>query len=368
MYCSQSAEANDSPKILQLLRLFINTCGIDSYVTVQGYDMFGSVSTYETPALSYIIRPVTRTNYFVKLLILTYLIYADADLEDPGPFGETALLSAAKMHCTQLAPVMRPLLRAGANVQAVDEIGQGVYHLLFARLAACNASEMGEEEVEDVIEICQELLQRGADPELTNDLGSTVAELALRPVGWVVWCRALSRGNAGVAEVSSAGYSEDRRRSASNLEEYAVLEKAYGPAIVDMDVFEKEFEDLDAVCRICHRPASCRFQRYPFDTFSALISKEVQEHLWGYNHRDGTNCSNYELPGSCSRDDDHDYNGFPYISSEEYRIRTRVAYKLWEEGFLDTPREAREWAENVMTQEAFDSWGHLAYIRPSVFA
>lgn len=369
LYYTQTAEANDNPKILQLLRLFINTCGIDSYVTDRGYQWSGNSSTYEVPALFYAIRIFTSRNYSDKLPILTHLIHADADLEDPGLFGDTAILSAARSYHTQLAPVMRPLLQAGANVRAVDEDGLGVFHLLFSTLAACNVSEMREEEVEDVVDICRELLQRGADPELTNEWGLTAAECALQPVAWVVWCRALSRGNAGVAEVSSAGYGEGRRRSAPDLEGYAVLEKAYGPAIVDMDVFEKEFEYLDAVCLVCDSPASWRFQRYPFDAFSAYSFPKNEHHLLLDNHGDGTRCSNYEMPGSCSRNDEHGKNGLPYrFDDEGFDGRKWVAYKLWDEGFLNTPREAQEWAENVMTQEAFDSWGHLAYLRPSVFA
>lgn len=114
--------------------------------------------------------------------MVTTLIKCGAGLEIRDIFGKTPLLDNISITGDFGLEVVDSLLKAGANIHAVDANGKGVFHLT---LQECWTRK------DDLEKRLQLLMERSFAFDLSqaNNQGYTPSDFALTPALWPIWCK-----------------------------------------------------------------------------------------------------------------------------------------------------------------------------------
>lgn len=353
--CGPLQDFPDSPhdsESVRAVRLFVDHCGLDVYTVSEDIDFFGRRSPGEDGPLAFLIGLIIPGHG--DLEVLRYLAYNDCDLEEPDAWGNTALLRAAWTPKENLV-VMRLLLRAGANPRALNSHGHGVINMLFVRLTSCYPV-LSEAEANSLTELFVEFIRLGVDPRHRSKDAVPLIDCASFPSAWVIWCRALVATGHDIEHILRDQDRIHGSPSSSNDAVLASLGDLENPSLVPQEFFEKQTAGSGASTSREH------VFRFPFDMLRVSAAEPAEAHCLRWNHADGYPCSNFVVSRSCSRGD-HDFGGFPYMTEQHRSSRRWAMHYLWRHGYLEAVDDAHEWAADVMTVDALDSWGHLANMK-----
>lgn len=285
---------------------------------------------------------------------------------DSDGFTPLILASIAVPHA-DLVKVLRLLLNAGADAVAVQNQGQNVLQKLVQKLSSCYFSPLVLHKPEEIVDVLVRLIQSGAKPDLGTEHSWTPFESALMPASFTLWCQSLCRVELDIRNLLEHEDSVATIPTPDFAQTDDALGEPHQPRILTEYGIGKE--KFDFACPLCGQTEWNRAFRFPFDIFQSSNFGDYGYHTLIHNHNDGQLCRNWSESPSCTHHEHISYPGrlTPVIFAKDMSIRKWAAYQLWQDGFLNTPKEALEWASNVMTQEAYDSWGHLALIWLSVF-
>jgi hypothetical protein len=292
---------------------------------------------------------LSRLNCNIGILELVKLILENGfDLEARDVNGNTPLLYS--MYYTpefQLVGMISVLLKAGANVCAMNNFGEGCLHLLLRRLSACNNYKMSHESMTSIIDILVMLLDRGCDPTLGNVVGYTPLDAALSPTAWPILCSALEKSGMNIMDAILA-IDDQSGIVLFDAEVEEKLAEALGRFnLTESWVPEEEYKRLqiNGPCYLCRNRTDARERRMPFDEFQSRVVEELGFgiHMVLCKHYNGEKCLKIQEDDSCHIVDYHPDT----MLSDRKRKRSwnrHVAYKLWRDGTLRTPKDSQRWA------------------------
>ena len=328
-------------EFLNGLRLLLKNCDPDIFTSE--FQVKEGKNVFSSSLLGIILR-LPRTQAVPVVQAVQIIIEHDCDLEIKDYSGKTPLLYALyRVNILELNVVVKCLLNEGADSHAVDDKGSGALHLLLGRLLACHSYYISPPNAAMLGGILSILLKAGCDPLLRNHLGFTPSDYALTPAAWVLWCDALRERGYHVAEIIQLDDVSKRiLRPAGPSFHSNILHIA---TAATLDTVQASSESPSALgnlpCSVCERNGSWQFRASPFDLWGshlATFGYVRPLHRFWLNHPDGMPCSNVYENGSCQvtthvRDGSRSWNWL------EFSWRKHAAYKLWNEGIIDNPKE-----------------------------
>ncbi|RHZ58510.1 ankyrin repeat domain-containing protein [Aspergillus thermomutatus] len=187
----------------RILRLFISAgCDINS-VALGGSPLHFTVS-HTLPGSELI-------NEDEIAALINLLVCSGCDIEHENADGLTPLLYNACIPRWHGVVVLRELLQWGANPHATSNLGEGALHLAMAFSGP--ESVHGQLEGDSLETRLGILLQAGCDPNLRDEYGHSPSDFALSsPRIWFQWCLAVERVGLSMKDVlGTEGVSENAR-------------------------------------------------------------------------------------------------------------------------------------------------------------
>jgi hypothetical protein len=341
-----------APDLLDFTRTLCRICGTDSlktmsFITDDGFNAGSEPASMLELAYcnlnSELWSPASAAD-----LIQLMLDQSPRDiLNKHNFFGLTPILSVTRnVELKLLVPIVDRLLSAGANPREIDNEGCGILHHLIRQLSACNDFDMPHDKADTFIDLISRLIaHHGCDPLLRDDAGDTPFYEALAPMSWIIWCRALSRAGRHIqADLDQQDLAHHITHSPAYL--WAKYDRVKKSLLKDRGEFFYEDGPADGVaCSYCKKNIGWHLRREPFDCYGSYlvsVNGEYAQHGSGANHYDGSYCKNIRDPGTCPA---RIHKGRPrkiYVerSAEELSWRFHVAFRLWREGILTTPKQA----------------------------
>lgn len=267
-------------------------------------------------------------------------------------------IAANNVHYSKIGSVVRALLYAGADARSTDIQGSGVLSYYCRSLSSCRGYLSDGKAEESIVELLVELIAHGASP--SGWKASLPTDLALAPAFWGLWCRALETAGIDIEGLlkNDDGVLGLQSPSAQDVEE--LLGDITSPHLVTSEFLVDNRPQ--GICNLCEGGIGPCYFRPPFDLFSRYVTPANRKHRVMCRHQDGLPCSNYISANTCTRID-HDMDGFPDLTATSISVRKWAAYRLWRDGYLDTPEQAEFWATDVKTREASTSFDYLSAIR-----
>lgn len=343
----------------ELIRLFEKYGCFDCEILVTAYDISGRVDgSYTQPPMFSACNDILACQTVNEDQIQA-LIAQVPDINERQYNGETLLMEATNTKSSNMIRLMEKLLKANADVRAIEDGGRSILFHLCYRLSSCRDYVANGKEQEDVVILLQELISRGAPVQQTSGYCSPT-EMALTPVAWVLWCQALERSGVDIEDLLREEDEANICRSPSSEDIQELMGDITGPKIVDSEHLLDERPQT--TCNLCGGGVGPVYYRPPFNLYYRIINVQLAAHESFNRHEDGLACRNAIHENSCMRYG-HNSDGDPLIFWESLSIRKWAALWLWRNGWLPTPEDAEDWATDVITEEALESFGHLSAIR-----
>lgn len=288
-------------------------------------------------------------------LLLSHTLEVDATQHT----GATLLAIAPDyVHHSQIGSVARALLHAGADARSTDKQGCGILWHYCSSFSGCRGFLSDEKSEESIVNLLVELIAQGASPSGSKTWSPT--DLALAPTFWVLWCRALETAGIDIESLLKHDDEAQGLQSPSSQDVGELLGDLTSPRVASSEILCDN--RLHGICERCEEGIGPYYFRPPFDIYFHFIAPATKRHQAVYRHPNGLPCSNYFSVNTCARKD-HRMNGTPIQTKEARSIRKWAAYRLWKDGYLNTPEHAEFWAADVITQEALDSFDYLSAVR-----
>lgn len=275
------------------------------------------------------------------------------DIDERDLFGRTALLASVEsVKRSQFPCVAQMLLQFGANPLVVDHGGAGMLHFILRTASACNNWNYTQESIKPLKTLMVRLLNAQCDPNLLSNEDLTPSDLALSPVAWVIWCEVVQDAGLDMLVILKR---DDQLRGFKQSDAYVqgkFRSILHDPSSIwtDQSVQSDPMQEDLELCIYCTQPDNWTPLRPPFDqagSYMVNTDHSVSRELFS-NHRDGSFCQNGIDWGSC-RAKSHSMHGeVTDWPAKTVSWRKHVAFRLWRDGFLQTPRQANLWATGRM--------------------
>lgn len=261
----------------------------------------------------------SRARTFI-LEVYENLLRLGINLEVPDNNGHTHLFFAIAYVPMPLSlKAANRLLDEGADPEAVNNLGDGLLHVLLKRLSTCSSLAINEASTPIISSLLTRILrgQEGA-PTLLNNAKLTPFDVAMSPAIWPIFCSALQEAGHNIEAILR---SIDRQAgilspSPRQVEEQCRLALATGRYSTGNAVRKAPFQPLqqpsnEMECYICGEGPEQSHRPTPFDQFLPCVVSEqgMEIHDMFPNHSVGY------LP-------------------EEMSWRRWTAFRLQEKGYL----------------------------------
>jgi hypothetical protein len=335
-------------------RLFLAYCDPEvgvpcSHRNDLGHEVDTTIIPLTNVAMSIIPDHEAELRLFQPMRHILPYIY---NLNERDLFGRTALLASVEgVQRSQFPKVAQMLLQFGANPSAVDNGGAGILHFILRTISGCNNWNVTAESTQPLKTLMIQLINSECDPNLLDDDGLTPSDMALSPVAWVIWCEVVQAAGLDVLSVLER---DDELQGiilphAYVEEKYRRVLRAPSPSWNDQSIQSDSPQEKEELCRYCAQPDHWSPSRPPFDRAGSYMVNmgDSVAHAYFSNHRDGSFCDNGISWGSCKKSSHARHGEVTVWPVNALSWRKHVAYRLWRDGLLRTPRQAYTWSTGL---------------------